>query len=127
MSKKKVKRDAGTRMLPMSLSGEKKIELGAELAQTEIELSNATELFKATAATFNGEKKAMQVKIQELATTLESGEQNVEVAVVEELNLEKKRVDLIRTDTGEIVSSRDAEPGELQGVLFEPGSEVAPG
>lgn len=119
MSKKKtINRDAGVRSLPIKLTDQEKIDHGNILAQTEIELGDKLADFKAVAATHRGEVEAMRVKIAELSKILEAGEIMREVETREEVDLDKKQVKLIRKDTDEVVSVRDAEPGELRGVLF---------
>lgn len=118
---KQIHRAVGVRNLPVPLDDAAKIRVGAELAQAEIELNDAAVTFAAVRATFNGERKTLEETIQTLAKTLESGEEMKDIECFEELDLKKKLVRLIRQDTLVTVSERDAEAGELQGILF--GSE----
>ena len=103
-----------TRLLPCVLTEDQIRERGIELAALEQELDQIGDAKKTANAGFKEQIEAINERKGNLVKEINSKMEWRDVVVTEDKNFEKKEGYTIRTDTGEIVSTRILHPEELQ-------------
>jgi len=78
-----------------------------EKREVELQKANAMKVFGETLKDISGD-------ISTLSQTIMSGKENREVECVERPDYNKKRIDIVRLDTGEVVSEKFMDPADLQ-------------
>ena len=100
-------------------SQEEKRDLANSMADLTLEVENLEGQKKTTATQFKSQIDRISADIKEAAQGIRSGYTMRYVDCQVTRDMEGKRVDFIRIDTGELIMSRDMRPEELQGKLFE--------
>lgn len=96
-----------TRCLEVVYTAKRIREMGADLAQRELELSSVTAKAKEVAAGYRAQRKEIQSTIDELARAIDSGKGSEDVPCERRPNWEQNCWDIWRMDTKEVV---DTEP-----------------
>ncbi len=110
--------------LPVQLTRDEKARKSEQLVRA-LDDQDALELGKKAAADdFKQRLTAKNAEVRRLTREVSTGVEYREVACEEVMAFERSQVDLVRTDTGEIVSSRAMRPEERQEAMeFGPGDD----
>lgn len=100
--------------LPCHLSEEEKHERGREAAAKQIELYEFKRLEKERAKLAKQKREELEKDIARLSQARHHGMEDQEVECYEQPNTTTYRIETIRTDTGEVVTSRKMDPMERQ-------------
>ncbi len=111
------------RDLPCKLTDEEVDGARDTLAQSALELDDLKVSQKAANAQFREQRTEIEETILNAACAIRDGEAIRSVECIEQPVMEDNEVRLIRTDTDEIVTTREMEPSERQETL---DSQMAP-
>jgi hypothetical protein len=106
-----------TRELTCKLSTEERDNKSAELVRLELDEAQKKADKKAEVAVMNGDLKLIRSRIDKLCKELNEGEETREVPVKAVFRYQERKVDYVRTDTNEVVSSRDMDNYDLEQAL----------
>ena len=105
------------RWLPVPLTTEEFEAKAAELAQINLEMSDIRDAKKAAVADFNARIEERVAKVGVLAAIVDKRTEIREVDCVERVDIDRKLVDIIRADTGEVVDHRGITQRDIQQAL----------
>lgn len=113
-----------TQKLPCKLTQSERESKTAELVRLEQDESKRKAAKKAAVAVMNGDLKQVRASIDQIVKELDEGLEVREVQVRADYDYEAKRVSHVRTDTEEVISSREMDSFDLQENL--PSEDLLP-
>lgn len=105
------------RHLPVALTPEEFDVKAAEMAQAEIELGDLTVAKSTAASDFKAKIDTVKGRLAVLAGVVDKRSEVREVECEESMNLDRKIVEIVRIDTGEIVDTRGITGADIQQAL----------
>lgn len=115
-----------TQRLPCKLTAPEREAKTAELVRLEQDRSAQEAAKKAKVAEMNAQLKQVRAQIDERVKELDEGAEVREVQVRADYDYEAKRVSYVRTDTDEVISSREMDQFDLQERLPVDGDLLPP-
>ena len=115
-----------TRKLPVTLTRSEVLAHGETLARLEHTYEDQAQEAKDAAKAAKDALATLREKILDLVDRIERKQELRDVPCIEEPDVERQRVALVRTDTGEIVEIREMTISDRQLAMWESGAEVAP-
>lgn len=115
----------GREPLPVLLSDDELLELGGRLAEIEDALALHQLDAKVVRKELREKESALKAERKHLAMLVRNKHEERDVEVENFLAEKAGHVDVVRTDTGQVVRTRPAKEGELQGKLPLTGEGVA--
>lgn len=106
------------RKLPVTLTEEERLARGMRAAELGAEYAEVEEAKKAAARDLGQKLKTLRAEMDELHEAVRTGREQQDVQVDHHRNEERKSIETIRLDTGEIIDSRPMTVEERQGSLF---------
>lgn len=103
--------------LPCRLSPHEKMLKCDQMAAKHGEIGQLEEAKKSTTSSFNASIKQKKTEVTQLAEEIRSGEELRPVECIEKPRYQDMMVDLVRLDTGAVVSNRPMHPAERQSAL----------
>lgn len=113
------------RALRVTLTPEEIQSKAGELADLMVEYSETESKRKADAASYSARLKSLDTQAQDIAQVIKAGEEERQVECEERRNFETSQIQIIRLDTGALVSERTMTAEEKQGDFFDPIPPVA--
>ena len=114
-----------TRSLPcpltedeLSLKREEMVAAERTLTEAEGQESSQAESWKQRKKGLENDRETARAMLSIVATVVREKREFRDIEVVETKDHDRKKVDLVRVDTGEIIESRGMTPEELQRTLF---------
>jgi len=107
-------RDTILKTLPVVLTNEELVDLGQELAEREEHLRESQQEKKDTAKAIDGQIKSHEAEILRLSRIIRARQENRDVGCEIRKDYKDGLVETVRTDTGEIVASREMTVEERQ-------------
>lgn len=120
------KRVTITRTLPVELGPEEYRATSRSLAQNIEALARTMDEKKSAMGGYTQRIESLNATISELSGVVSSGKRWMEVECIETNNYDTGYVEMIRVDTGEVVSSRPMGLEDRQAGLFDRGEDAAP-
>jgi hypothetical protein len=103
--------------LPCKLNAQEKLLKGEQLAAKHGEIAQLEEAKKSAGSSFTSSIKQKKIECTQLAEEVRAGEELRPVECVERPRYQEMMVDLVRLDTGMVVSNRPMHPSERQAAL----------
>lgn len=113
------------RSLPVKLTQEEVKERGAQHADALIAYEKVEEEKKAAAADYASQLKTLRSNMKRFAEAVKTHEESRAVKCLWQPNFPKKKMELVRQDTGEVVERRDMAESERQESLLDMGLKLA--
>lgn len=113
------------RNLPVKLTQEEVKERGAQHADALISYEKVEEEKRASAADYASQLKTLRANMKRFAEAVKTHEESRAVKCLWQPNFIKKKMELIRQDTGEVVERRDMAESERQESLLDIGLKLA--
>lgn len=100
--------------LPCDMSAEQLQERGSQLAHTQEELEAHLVSAKEHRAELRDEKKALELKVHDLATSVRTKKENREVQCALRIGKRDGWVEVVRMDTREVITTRKMSDADSQ-------------
>lgn len=109
--------------LPTKIGASRLDELAKEQAELQLAVDKKKAIKKASVAEINAALKVDQQRLSEIAQSIHDGTELVEIEVVERKRYQEKLVEYVRTDTNEVIESREMDADDLQEQMAYEGKD----